>query len=271
MIKQLDLSGKNILVTGGGGVGVGAGVCQALTNFGAKVILNEINFELADIAAKKYSNATPVTADISKGDQVAAMFAEIKEKIGLIHGLVNNAGVGLAKLAHEASEEDFDGLYNVDIKGVWQVSKAFVNQLLEANETGSIVNISSVNAHSTMSRYAIYASAKAAVEGLTRGMAVELGPNNIRVNAVGPGYVHADQNYDLIKTWSDDPEQWTRDFIKDQQVLLYDIEPEDCGNAVAFLHSDLSRAITGQTIYVDNGSTSLLFNRFSTEYKNVKK
>jgi NAD(P)-dependent dehydrogenase (short-subunit alcohol dehydrogenase family) len=147
------------------------------------------------------------------------------------------------------------------------MSKLFVNQLLEVGLTGSIVNISSVNALATMSHYAIYASAKAAVEGLTRGMAVELGPMDIRVNAVGPGYVHAEQNYALIKTWSDDPEQWVKDFVKDQQVLLHDIAPVDCGNAVAFLLSDLSSAITGQVLYVDKGTTSLLFNRFSTESK----
>ncbi|MGI9542762.1 MAG: SDR family NAD(P)-dependent oxidoreductase [Cyclobacteriaceae bacterium] len=270
-MKQLDLSGQNILVTGGGGVGVGAGVCQALSNFGAQVILNEIKMDLAEKAAKNYRNAIPIAADISKGEEIASMFDTIEQQVGVIHGLVNNAGVGLSQLAHQASVEEFDNLYNVDIKGVWQVSKAFVNQLLEKDSTGNIVNISSVNAHSTMSRYAIYASAKAAVEGLTRGMAVELGPQNIRVNAVGPGYVHADQNYDLIKTWSDDPKKWVEDFIKDQQVLLYDIKPEDCGNTVAFLLSDLSRAITGQTIYVDNGTTSLIFNRFATEYGGDKK
>ncbi|MDH3709028.1 MAG: SDR family oxidoreductase, partial [Cyclobacteriaceae bacterium] len=71
--------------------------------------------------------------------------------------------------------------------------------------------------------------------------------------------------YDLIKTWTKDPQKWVKDFVKDQQVLLHDIQPQDCGNAVAFLLSDLSSAITGQTLYVDKGTTSLLFNRFSTE------
>lgn len=261
----MDLTGKNILVTGGGGVGVGAGVCEILSRCGATVILNELHLENAKTAAKKYPKAIPVAADIRKKEEITAMFRDIHDKVGILHGLVNNAGVGLSKLAHEATEEEFSQLYDTDIKGVWQVSKAFVNQLLEVKQPGNIVNISSVNAHSTISRYAIYASAKSAVEGLTRGMAVELGPYNIRVNAVGPGYVHSDQNYDLIKTWSDDPQQWVRDLIKDQQVLFFDIEPEDCGNVVAFLLSDLSRSVTGQTIYVDNGSTSLLYNRYFTE------
>jgi len=263
----MNLKGKNILVTGGGGVGVGAGVCQALEQFGARIILNELNLDLANKASQRYSSAYPIAADVSNPEQLQHMFEQLGQEVGVIHGLVNNAGVGLSKLAHEASLEEFNRLYDVDIRGVWMISKLFVNQLLENNSIGSIVNISSVNALATMSRYAIYASAKAAVEGLTRGMAVELGPMDIRVNAVGPGYVHAEQNYDLIKTWSDDPQQWVKDFVKDQQVLLHDIAPIDCGNAVAFLLSDLSSAITGQVIYVDKGTTSLLFNRFSTETK----
>lgn len=261
----MDLTGKNILVTGGGGVGVGAGVCEILSRCGATVILNELHLEDAKTAAKKYPKAIPVAADIRKKEEITAMFRDIHDNVGILHGLVNNAGVGLSKLAHEATEEEFSQLYDTDIKGVWQVSRAFVNQLLDVKQPGNIVNISSVHAHSTISKYAIYASCKSAVEGLTRGMAVELGPHNIRVNAVGPGYVHSDQNYDLIKTWSDDPQQWVQDLKKDQQVLFFDIEPEDCGNVVAFLLSDLSRAVTGQTIYVDNGSINLLYNRYFTE------
>ena len=265
---NMDLSGKKILVTGGGGVGVGAGVCQALDNFGATIVLNELTIEKAEEAANQYSKAIPVAADISDGNQVKEMFEYIATEVGVIDGLVNNAGVGLSKLAHEASEQEFDRLYDIDIKGVWLVSKAFVSQVLKQHRHGSIVNISSVNAHATMSRYAIYASAKSAVEGLTMGMAVELGPHNIRVNAIGPGLVQAEQNYDLVKTWSDDPEKWLSDFPKDQQAILNDIEPIECGNAVAFLLSDLSSAITGQTLYVDKGTTSLIFNRFFTETKN---
>lgn len=269
MFDNMDLKGKIVLVTGGGGTGVGSGVCKALSNFGATVILNEVDLEKAEQAAEKYIGAIPIAADIRNPEEIENMFEEVATKVGFIDGLVNNAGVGLSKMAHQVSEEEFDRLYDIDIKGVWQVSKIFVNRLLQRKKPGSIVNISSVNAHSTMSRYAIYASAKAAVEGLTRGMAVELGRYNIRVNAVGPGYVHAEQNYDLIKTWTDDPEKWAKDFIIDQQVLNFDILPEDCGNTVAFLLSELSRAVTGQTLYVDNGSTSLLFNRFSTEKFNL--
>jgi len=256
----MNLSGKNILVTGGGGTGVGYGICKVLASLEATLVLNELKPEYAKRAVINYPGAIPVAADISKSNEVTAMFRNIEQKVGILHGLVNNAGIGLSKLAHNVEETEFDNLYDVDLKGVWQVSKAFVNQLLGSGQTGNIVNISSVHTHSTIPGYAIYASAKSAVEGLTRGMAVELGPHNIRVNAVAPGYVHSEQNHGLIKTWADDPETWVKNYIVNQQALHREIEPEDCGNVVAFLMSDLSRSVTGQTVYVDNGSTILINN-----------
>ena len=261
----LDLKGRIILVTGGGGTGVGAGVCNVLSRLGATVILNELDLAKAQKAAKQYPGAIPVAADISKSEEIIRMFEQVEREVGLISDLVNNAGVGLCKVAHEANEEQFQQLYDIDVKGVWLVSKTFTRRLIAKGKSGNIVNVSSIHAHSTWSRYAIYASAKAAVEGLTRGMAMELGPKGIRVNAIGPGYVPAEQNYGLIRTWTDDPEKWEKEFIKDQQAVNYGIQPDDCGNAAAFLLSDLSRAITGQTLYVDGGLTSLGINRSSTE------
>ncbi|RYE18562.1 MAG: SDR family oxidoreductase [Sphingobacteriales bacterium] len=263
----MDFKGKNILVTGGGGVGVGAGVCAVLSRLGATVILNELRLEDAITAAKKYPDTIPVAADIRKEEEITAMFADIKDKVGILHGLVNNAGIGLSKLSHEATESEFMRLYDTDIKGVWQVSKAFVNQLLAAKQPGNIVNISSVHTYATIAKYALYASCKSAVEGLTKGMAVEVGPHNIRVNAVAPGYVHAEQNYELLRSLTADPHKWVEEVKTDHQALFNEVEPEDCGNVVAFLLSDLSKAVTGQTIYTDNGSIHLLYNRSFTEKK----
>ncbi len=255
----MDLKGRNILVTGGGGFGVGEGICQVLLSCGAHLIINEKNKEKAKIASAKFPDALTISADISKAHEVEDMFLYIGKEVGVLHGLVNNAGVGLNKPAHEATEKEFDSLYKVDIKGVWLISKFFVQQLLKNGSKGNIVNISSVHAHSTVPGYAIYASAKSAVEGFTRGMAVELGKNNIRVNAVAPGYVHAEQNYDLIRSFTANPEQWVEELILKEQVIPDKIQPRDCGNAVAFLLSDLSMSITGQTIYVDSGNTIKLF------------
>ncbi len=188
------------------------------------------------------------------------MFNQLKKDNLTLTGLVNNAGVGLNKPAHLASESEFDNLYSVDIRGLWLMSKFFVNQLISNNITGNIVNVSSVHSHSTTHGYALYASAKSAVDSLTRGMAVELGQHNIRINSLAPGYVHAEQNFDLISAWTDDPKAWVANHSENQQALQHCISNQDCGQVAAFLLSSMSCSVTGQTMYVDNGTTSMLYN-----------
>lgn len=255
------------MVTGGGGVGVGAGVCEALDQFGATIIINELELAKAEQAAAKYRNAIPIQADISNEVQVKEMFEAIEKQLGTINALVNNAGIGLTKAVHEIEEKEFDRLYGVNVKGMWLVSKYFVQHLLRKNRKGNIVNVSSVHGFASQPNYSTYASSKAAVEGFTRALSFELGRHGIRCNAIGPGYVHAEQNYNLIKNWVEDPAQWAQDFVDNQQALHHFIEPIDCGNTVAFLLSELSRSITGQTIYVDAGKTAMLFNREFVEPK----
>jgi len=257
----MDLSHLKVLVTGGAGIGVGGGVCQALDEFGASIIVNDVNESKAIEAAKKYKNAIPIKADIGKEVEVEAMFQQIQSKVGVVNGLVNNAGVGLSKAVHLIEEEEFDNVYNVNIKGAWLVTKHFVKQLLANKQAGNIVNISSVHGFASQPNYSTYASTKSAIEGFTRATAYELGKYNIRCNAIGPGMVHAEQNYDLIKTWTSDPKKWVQDFVDNQQALHHFIKPIDCGYTAAFLLSHLSRSITGQVIYVDAGKTSMLFNR----------
>jgi NAD(P)-dependent dehydrogenase (short-subunit alcohol dehydrogenase family) len=257
---QIDLNSKIFLVTGGAGNGLGQGICEAIDASGGKVIVNDLTLEMAEEVAKKYKDSFAVEGDISKENDVNKMFKEIKETCGTIHGVVNNAGIGLGKYALEAKEEEVDRLYDVDVKGIWMVSQAFVKQLLASNEVGHIVNISSVQAHATMHRMALYAGAKSAVNGLTRGLAVELGQYNIRCNAVAPGYVYSEQSLHIIGKWTPDPLKWIEKHKSDHQCLNYFTSARDCGNVVAFLLSDLSRNITGQTIYVDNGTTNMLYN-----------
>jgi NAD(P)-dependent dehydrogenase (short-subunit alcohol dehydrogenase family) len=174
--------------------------------------------------------------------------------------VVNNAGIGLGKDAIDASESDIDRLYEVDVKGIWMVSRAFVKQLLAAGEVGNIVNISSIQSMATMHRMAIYAGFKSAVNGMTMGLAVELGQYNIRCNAIAPGLVYSEQTLTMIGKWTPDPQKWIDDHKTDHQCLNFFTTARDCGNVAVFLLSDLSRSITGQTICVDNGSTNLLYN-----------
>ena len=260
MINSHSLENKKILVSGGGGIGVGAGICQVLSQMGARVFLNEIELTKAEQAAEKYPNAIPVAGDVRDEVSVRNMFESIHQQYGPLDGLVNNAGVGLTKYAHDASLAELEALYEVNLKGVWLLSRAFAQQMLAMKKTGNIVNVSSVHGFRTAPRYAIYSSSKFAIRGLTQGMAVELGQYGIRVNGIAPGYVHAEQNYDLIRAWTDDPEGWVEEHTREYQILQHEIEPADCGYVAAFLLSDLSRSITGQTLLVDNGMTLTLYN-----------
>jgi NAD(P)-dependent dehydrogenase (short-subunit alcohol dehydrogenase family) len=257
----MNFEGKNIIVTGGAGIGVGGGVCQAIDKFGGRIIMVDIESDKIEKALKRYQRAKGYAADISKQKDVDHLFEQIRNDYDAVHGLVNNAGVGLSKEAHEASENEFDHLMAINFKAMWMCSKQFVRMLLERNQTGNIVNISSVHAYATTCRYALYCSSKNAIEGLTKGTAVEWGRHGIRVNAIGPGYVHAEQNYDLMRTWTDDPEGWVESFRLNHQVNEKSIDPIEVGYAAAFLLSDYASTITGQTIYTDRGTTRLLFGR----------
>ncbi|MGI9550935.1 MAG: SDR family NAD(P)-dependent oxidoreductase [Aurantibacter sp.] len=256
---QIDFTGKRILVTGGAGVGVGAGVCDAIAECGGQLIINDLGGDKVEEVVRKYPNSISAPGDISNPKDVEKIFKTVNSKYGVVHGLVNNAGVGFRKKAHEAGESEFDRLYHIDVKGVWLMARAFVNQLIAHDEQGNLVNISSVHAHKTTSRYAIYSSAKMAVEGLTRGMSVELGEFGIRCNAVAPGYVDSEQNREAVASWSDDPKAWERESMEEYQSLKHMISARDCGNAVAFLLSDMARSITGHTLIVDAGFTNLLY------------
>ncbi|WP_190809710.1 SDR family NAD(P)-dependent oxidoreductase [Flagellimonas sp. S3867] len=256
---KIDCSGKRYLVTGGAGIGVGAGICEAIAKSGGQIIINDLDSGKINEALEKYPNAIGVPCDVSIPNEVDDMFAFINKEYGVVHGLVNNAGIGLRKRAHNTTESEFDQLYNIDVKGVWLMAKAFANQLIANNQIGHLVNISSVHAHATTLNHAIYSSAKMAVEGLTRGMSVELGEYGIRCNAVAPGYVDSEQGREAIATWSDNPKQWEEQQRDEYQSLKHFISPRDCGNAVVFLLSDLARSITGQTLIVDGGFTNLLY------------
>lgn len=254
----MDLTGKTILVTGAAGIGVGAGVCQAVDEAGGRLVINDLDADAVEQTVARYGNAVPLVGDISDESIVADLFQQLEAQDIKLDGLVNNAGIGLSKVAHEATPDEFDRLHRVDLRAVWLLSRAFVHHLDKDARPGSIVNISSVHGIQTMNRYAIYAAAKSGVEGLTRGLAIELGDRRIRCNAVAPGYVHSEQGLDLIRTWTDDPEGWVNDLLTRFQTIPDQVEPVDCGWAVVFLLSDFSRRITGQVLRVDAGMTTLV-------------
>ena len=255
----MDLRGKSIFVTGGAGDGVGGGICQAVHEAGAQLILNDLRTELVEKVLPKYPGALPLPGDISKSTDVSRMFEELEQQDIKLDGLVNSAGIGLVKPLYEVTEAEYDKLIGVNLRGMWLMVREFTHHILKDARSASIVNISSVHAQRTIHSYPIYASAKSGVEGFTRGIAADLGAKGIRCNAVAPGYVHSEQGFELMRNWTDDPQKWVNTLTQSHQVLPALIDPVDCGWAAVFFLSDKSRAVTGQVLNVDAGLTTLLF------------
>ena len=254
----------NVLITGAAGSsGVGIGVVQAVIEAGGRPLINGRNQQRLAEAKERFPSAEVISGDIAVAADTKRMVAELAERVGRIHFLVNNAGIGLHKAPHLAEEADFDKLIGVDFRGTWLMTKAWLTHVLaeegKANPAAAAVNISSVHAEKAMPGYGIYAGAKGAVESFTRGLAVHYGRLGVRFNCVAPGYVHSDQNLDLIRNWTDDPAGWVEDLIQNHQATPQLIEPIDVGRTVVFLLSEAAKAVTGQTLTVDAGSTSLLY------------
>jgi len=263
---MIDLHGQAVLITGSSGTaGVGIGVVEAVREAGGLPILNARAKEKLETALQRFPGAVGVVGDVSKPEDARRMIAEASQHLGMVHHLVNNAGIGLHCSPHECAEAEFDRLFGIDVRGLWLMTRAWLQHRLDGNDKvqgpAGLVNISSVHGERTMPGYAIYAGAKGAVEGLTRGLAVHYGPAGIRCNAVSPGYVHSDQNFELIANWADDPQDWVDRHTNEQQALPELIDPVDVGRVVTFLLSPSAAKMTGQVITVDAGLTKMLYPR----------
>lgn len=251
------LAGSTFLVTGATGARVASGICDAVHAAGGRLVVSDLTDAAVAETVERYPGALGVTGDVTDPADAERVVATAVERYGVLDGLVNNAGIGLRKPFYEATEEEFDQVLDTDLRGVWLMSRAFARSAIDQGRPGSIVNISSVHARATIDRYGIYAGAKAGVEGLTRGCAVELGAHGIRCNAVAPGYVPPATHLDGGSRPADRIDAHTHG----EQPLYRTVEPIECGWAAVFLLSELSRCVTGQVIGVDAGLSIRLYNR----------
>ncbi|MGX1932862.1 SDR family NAD(P)-dependent oxidoreductase [Microbacterium resistens] len=252
-----------VVVTGAGGYGVGSGVCEALAEQGARLVLNDIDPDGLRAAAMRHPDAATVVSDLCTPDGVDAVIDAGVTRFGRIDALVNNAGVGLALPAHLAGEADFDRLFSLNVRATWLASRAFARYRIAHGGGGAIVNVSSVHAQHTQNGYALYAATKGAVEGLTRGMAVELGPHGIRCNAVAPGAV-LDERFADRYGFAGDAVAHIRAHAVEQQAIPRPLGPDAVGWVAAFLTTPEAWGIAGQTITVDAGLSTLLYDRVFT-------
>lgn len=248
---DLGLKGKTAIVTGSGSqIGYGKGIALRLAKEGCNVIVVDIDLEGAKKTAAEVEalgvKAMAVKCDISDRKQVLDLVKTGTEKFGQIDILVNNAGTTRNASIVDATDETYHFNVDVNMKGGWYLAQAVTPQMM-ARKSGKIVSISSAAAYKGFDKSAQYGMAKGGVVGMTINMAVELGPYGINVNAIAPGL----GDTGLIKL-AGVPEA-AKGFVAKSLPLRRLTTPQDIGNSVAFLVSDVSSDMTGQVLHVDGG------------------
>ncbi|MBT8077151.1 MAG: SDR family oxidoreductase [Gammaproteobacteria bacterium] len=252
----MDFTDKVVVITGAAR-GLGQEYARHFARRGASVAVNDIRDcdETLSIIDEEGAQGIAARTDVTSAESTAAMAADVVAKFGRIDVLVNNAALygSLHLMPFEKLDEaEWDAAMNVNVKGVWQCCKAVLPAMKE-QQSGSIVNISSLAATYGMPNNLHYTTSKAAVIGATRGLAREVGRHNIRVNAVAPNVVNTDATAELFQ----DKRDKIIDVTVSQQAIRKPLETGDIVGAVLFLASDLSKLTTGQTLMVDGGTVML--------------
>jgi glucose 1-dehydrogenase len=257
----MTLEGKVALVTGSS-QGIGQGIVLRLAQEGANVVINyrshpegaeETLAKIQESGGSCYTALCPhsmgytIQADLGSVEEVRQLIADSIQHFGKLDILVNNAGIEKHAPFWEATEADYDAVMNVNLKGVFFATQAFVQHLIETKRTGKIINISSVHEELPFPNFTAYCASKGGMKMLTRNLAVELGYLGITINNVAPGAIETPINTQLLN----DPQKL--------DALLQNIplgrlgQPQDVASLVAFLASEDAGYITGSTFFVDGG------------------
>lgn len=249
----MQLAGKVAVITGAAR-GLGRAYAEALAAEGAAIVAADLN-DCSDTVAVVESaggRATSAIVDVSDAASCEAMASLAMDAFGRIDVLINNAalyaGLKGARFEH-LDEEQWDRVMQVNIKGTWLTTRAVVGHIRESGG-GSIVNIASLAAVFGLPYGLDYVASKAAVIGMTRGMARELGPDHIRVNAVAPSAVMTEGTEEFFG----EKFEKAKAVIASNQLIPRNLETEDLTGTIVYLASDASRFVTGQTHMVDGGS-----------------
>jgi 3-oxoacyl-[acyl-carrier protein] reductase len=244
----MSLDGKVALVTGASR-GIGREIALELARQGANVAVNYSGSEakaneVVDLIKELGRDAFAVQCDVSNSEAVTSMVKETIERFGSLDILVNNAGITRDNLLMRMKEEEWDDVININLKGVFLVTKAVTRQMMK-QRYGRIINVASIVGVSGNPGQANYVAAKAGVIGLTKTSAKELATRNITVNAIAPGFITTDMTDKLTED------------VKSEMLRVIPLarfgEPKDIAKVASFLASDDSGYMTGQTLHVDGG------------------
>ncbi|NAS13611.1 3-oxoacyl-[acyl-carrier-protein] reductase [Poritiphilus flavus] len=242
------LEGKNVIITGASR-GIGKGIAEIFADQGANVAFTYSSSEGPALELEKELTSKGVKAKAYKSnaasfEEAEALIAQVLEEFEGIDVLINNAGITKDNLLMRMSESDFDAVIEINLKSIFNMTKAVQRTMLKQRK-GSIINMSSVVGVKGNAGQANYAASKAGMIGFTKSVALELGSRNIRCNAIAPGFIETEMTAQLdekvVQGW------------RDAIPLKRGGTPEDVANACLFLASDLSAYVTGQVLNVDGG------------------
>lgn len=251
-MNSFELEGKIALVTGGAS-GIGLQIAKALNSAGAIVIIADIMEEAAEKATAELirsgTEAMAVCTDVSAKTSVENLMSRIIDRYGRLDILVNSAGINIRKNFLEYDESEWDQILRINLKGIFLLCQA-AGRLMVQQKSGKIINISSVLEKVGQGLRGPYAASKGGVAQLTKVLAIELAPHNVKVNCIAPGFIKTPL---IASVMEKDPS--FDSFVKSRVPMARVGNPEEVAGVVLFLSSELASYITGQSIFVDGGWT----------------
>ncbi len=246
------LSGKIAIVTGSGG-GIGQAIARRFALEGAHVWVTDINGEAAEETVRDIKAgggaATAMTIDVSKGQDITALLRNVENAHGYADIIVNNAGILVRGEVRQLSDADWTKLREVNLDAILRISRDAL-PLLRKSKSASLINISSIMAHRGLRPLAAYTATKGAITALTKGLAVEYAPFNVRVNSIAPGYVETGITDRLLKLPP------VKRALIDKTPMGRLGTPDDMAGAAVFFASDDSLYCTGSELAVDGGMSA---------------
>ncbi len=247
--NPFELTGKLALITGGGS-GLGFAIARAFVESGARVVISGRREEALREACRCLGEkAAFVQNDITQLDALPALVSKIESRFGAIDVLVNNSGTHLKKELSHVTDDDFHKVIHVNQEAVFSLTRE-VARVMIARGRGCIIMVSSMASRYGIPKVVAYTASKAAVEGMTRALAVELSPSGIRVNCIAPGVIETPMS---ARALGQDPDRRRR--VLERTPLGRLGRPEEVGHAAVFLASDAASYITGAILTVDGGNS----------------
>ncbi|HEX6848211.1 MAG TPA: SDR family oxidoreductase [Chitinophagaceae bacterium] len=241
---------KRVAIVTGGGSGLGLAIAEKFTRAGIETIIVGRDQEKLKKAKEQLGDLChAIACDVSDLSAVPGFVRDVLKKFGQIDILVNNAGINMKKEITDVTDEDFQKVITTNLTAVFVMSREVIKHMQE-KKSGCIINISSMAAQYGLPKVIAYSASKTAIDGITRAMAVELGPKGIRVNAIAPGFIYSAMT---AKALDSDPERKAKVFNRTPMGHMG--QPEDIGAAALYLASDAAKYVTGIVLPVDGGNS----------------